>query len=123
MGKACTLIKGIVNRQSISREEIFRNTSSLIPREPNKSEQQEKESLNSTLRLYRLGLSIDDIARKRKMLESTIEAQLNACVNQGLLLEEEFLDENEIDEILLSPEKFTPLKSRKNSSERFRAGI
>jgi uncharacterized protein YpbB len=95
----------------------------LIPREPNKSEQQEKESLNSTLRLYRLGLSIDDIARKRKMLESTIEAQLNACVNQGLLLEEEFLDENEIDEILLSPEKFTPLKSRKNSSERFRTGI
>jgi GTPase SAR1 family protein len=123
MGKACTLIKGIVNRQNISREEIFRNTSSLIPREPNKSEQQEKESLNSTLRLYRLGLSIDDIARKRKMLESTIEAQLNACVNQGLLLEEEFLDENEIDEILLSPEKFTPLKSRKNSSERFRTGI
>ncbi|MCK6640603.1 MAG: hypothetical protein L6Q81_10970 [Bacteroidia bacterium] len=47
------------------------------------------------------------------MLDSTIEAQLTTCVEEGLMAKEEFLDETSLEEILTAPEMFTPMKSLK----------
>jgi GTPase SAR1 family protein len=123
MRKACTLVKGLMIDKNVSREEMFRKPEVKSPQLESETKRMERESLISTLNLYRSGKTITQISKHRKMIESTIEAQLLACVEEGLLGEEEFLDDNTMDEILLAPEKFTPRRTSGKRNKKRPAGI
>lgn len=111
MNKAHTLVRGLLINKSVSREDMFRNKTAVSESGAVTSIQREQESLSITLEMYRSGKSAEEIAAKRKMLKSTIEAQLNACVKNGLLSEEEFLDDLSMHEILNTRSARTSLKA------------
>lgn len=112
MRKAGVLVKSMMKNQPVLRDEMYRRTE-LKPAEPSGTQKAERESMCTTLDLYRSGKTIAQIAKQRKMLDSTIEAQLTTCVEEGLMAKEEFLDETSLEEILTAPEMFTPMKSLK----------
>jgi GTPase SAR1 family protein len=110
MNKAQTLVRGLLINKSVSREDMFRKKPAVPESVTAAAVQREQESLSVTLNLYRSGSTVDEIAGKRKMLKSTIEAQLNTCVKNGILSEEEFLDDRALDAIIHSRAIRSPLR-------------
>jgi Fic family protein len=74
--------------KNVAREEMFRKPEVKSPTLQSETKRMERESLILTLNLYRSRKTITQIAKHRKMIESTIEAQLLTCVEERIIVEE-----------------------------------
>ena len=94
----------------------FFNFDTTVISEKIQQKPEKGESHRESLRLYKEGKTIEDIAKERSMAVSTIEGHLASFIPSGEVKIDDFLNENELTEIKKVMDKFdnlqlSPLKS------------
>ncbi len=89
---------GAQNRDSITKSS--RKTGKVRKKSSVDSPKKEKKStVLETMELYRSGLSIDEIAKKRSLVSGTIESHFSKAIMSGEMNADEWMNQSEIDEV------------------------
>jgi hypothetical protein len=88
----------------------FFNIDTTVISEKIQQKPEKGESHRESLRLYKEGKTIEDIAKERSMAVSTIEGHLASFIPSGEVKIDDFLNENELTEIKKVMDKFDNLQ-------------
>jgi hypothetical protein len=88
----------------------FFNFDTTVISEKIQQKPEKGESHRESLRLYKEGKTIEDIAKERSMAVSTIEGHLASFIPSGEVKIDDFLNENELTEIKKVMDKFDNLQ-------------